>query len=55
MPSEMKRFQQDLLESVRQMKRGETAQVTNVQLPAAAKALARIGPSRQEDAGGFHR
>lgn len=48
MPSEMKQFQQDLLESVRQMKRGEAAQVTKVQLPAAAEARAQVGLSQQD-------
>ena len=48
MPSEMKKFQQDLLESVRQMKRGESARVTKVELPAAAKARAQVGLSQQD-------
>ena len=48
MPSEMKKFQQDLLESVRQMKRGEAARVTKVQLPAAAEAQAQVGLSRHD-------
>ena len=48
MPSEMKKFQRDLLESVRQMKRGEAARVTQVQLPAAAEARAQVGLSQQD-------
>lgn len=48
MPSEMKKFQQDLLESVRQMKRGEAARVTKVLLPAAAEARAQVGLSQQD-------
>ena len=48
MPSEMKKFQQDLLESVRQMKRGEAARVTKVQIPAAAEARAHVGLSQQD-------
>ena len=48
MPSEMKKFQQDLLESVRQMKRGEAACVTKVQLPAADQARAQVGLSQQD-------
>ena len=48
MPSEMKKFQQDLLESVRQMKRGEAARITKVQLPAAAEARAQVGLSQQD-------
>lgn len=48
MPSEMKKFQDDLLESVRQMKRGQAARVSNVKVPAAAEARARTGLSQQE-------
>jgi len=48
MPSEMKKFQQDLLESVRQMKRGDAARVTQVQIPAAAQARAQVGLSQQD-------
>jgi putative transcriptional regulator len=48
MPSDLKKFQQDLLESVRQMKRGEAARVTQVQLPAAAQARAQVGLSQQD-------
>lgn len=48
MPSEMKKFQQDLLASVQQMRRGEAARVTKVALPAAAEARARSGLSQLE-------
>lgn len=48
MSSEIKKFQQDLLESVRQMKHGEAARVTQVQLPAAAQARAQVGLSQQD-------
>ena len=48
MPSEMKKFQQDLLESVRQMRRGEAARVTKIKVPEAAEARARVGLSQQE-------
>lgn len=48
MPSDMEQFQQDLLESVREMKRGEAARVTEVKLPEAAEARARTGLSQQE-------
>lgn len=48
MPSEMKKFQEDLLASVRQMKRGQAARVTKVKPPAAAEARARTGLSQQE-------
>ena len=48
MPSELKKFQQDLLESVGQMRRGEAARVTKIKLPEAAEARARVGLSQQE-------
>jgi putative transcriptional regulator len=48
MPSEMKKFQQDLLESVRQMRRGQAARVTKVKLPPAAEARAKVGLSQQD-------
>ena len=48
MPSEMKKFQQDLLESVRQMRRGEAARVTKIKVPEAAEARALVGLSQQE-------
>jgi len=48
MPSEVKKFQQDLLESVRQMRRGQAARVTRVKLPPAAEARAKVGLSQQD-------
>jgi putative transcriptional regulator len=48
MPSEMQKFQQDLLESVQQMRRGQAAKVTQVKLPAAAEARASVGLSQHE-------
>ena len=48
MPSEMKKFQEDLLESVRQMKRGEAARITKVKLPKAAEARQRMGISQHD-------
>lgn len=51
MPSETTKFQQDLLESVRQMRRGQFARVTKVVVPAAAEARARVGLSQQQFAG----
>ena len=48
MPSETKKFQQDLLESVRQMRRGEVARNTKVKLPSAAEARMRMGLSQQD-------
>ena len=48
MPSEMRKFQADLLESVKQMRRGQAARVTKVKLPDAAEARARVGLSQQE-------
>ncbi len=47
MPSEMEKFQSDLLESVKQMRRGKAARVTKVKLPTAAEARARVGLSQQ--------
>ena len=48
MPSEIKKFQQDLLESVKQMRRGEYARVTKLPIPAAAEARAKSGLSQAE-------
>lgn len=47
MPSELEQFQNDLLESVKQMKRGQAARVTQVKLPEAAEARAKVGLSQQ--------
>jgi putative transcriptional regulator len=51
MPSDVTQFQADLLESVRQMRRGQAARVTQVQVPAAAEARAKVGLSQQQFAG----
>jgi putative transcriptional regulator len=48
MPSERNRFQQDLLTSIEQMRRGEAARVTEVEISAAAQARASVGLSQQE-------
>ena len=48
MPSEVAKFQKDLLASVKQMRRGQAARVTKVTLPAAAEARALVGLSQQE-------
>jgi putative transcriptional regulator len=48
MSSEMDKFQKDLLESVKQMRRGKAARVTHVKLPEAAEARASVGMSQQE-------
>jgi putative transcriptional regulator len=48
MPSEIKKFQDDLLASVRQMRRGRPARATVAKLPAAAEARASVGLSQQE-------
>lgn len=48
MASEMKKFQQDLLTSVRQMRGGQAARVTKVKLPPAAEARAKVGLSQQD-------
>lgn len=47
MPSDIEKFQNDLLESVKQMKRGEAARTTQVKLPEAAVARAKVGLSQQ--------
>jgi putative transcriptional regulator len=46
--SEVQKFQDDLLTSVKQMRRGRAARVTKVKLPAAAEARASVGLSQQE-------
>ncbi|MDQ6629994.1 MAG: helix-turn-helix domain-containing protein [Pseudomonadota bacterium] len=48
MPSELKKFQDDLLESVEQMRRGQAARVNKVRLSAVAEARASVGLSQQE-------
>lgn len=48
MPSERDKFKHDLLESVKQMRRGQAARVTEVKLPEAAEARARMGLSQHE-------
>jgi putative transcriptional regulator len=48
MPSEMEAFKQDLLKSVKQMRRGQAVRVTRVQVPQAAEARSRVGLSQQE-------
>jgi len=48
MPSELEKFQEDLLQSVKQMRRGQAARVTKVSLPVAAEARAKTGLSQQD-------
>ena len=48
MPSELEIFQQDLLKSVKQMRRGQAARVTRVKVPQAAEARSRVGLSQQD-------
>ena len=48
MPSELEKFQSDLLQSVKQMRRGQAARVTKVKLAAAAEARAKTGLSQQD-------
>ena len=48
MPSELEKFQADLLQSVKQMRRGKAARVTKFKLPAAAEARAKTGLSQQD-------
>jgi putative transcriptional regulator len=45
---EVVQFQQDLLESVRQMKAGKAARTTVVALTPAAEARAKVGVSQSE-------
>ena len=45
---EMLQFQEDLLQSVRQMKAGKAARTTVVTLTAAAEARAKVGVSQSE-------
>jgi len=47
----MENFQNDLLESVRQMRRGQAERTTKVALPPAAEARAAVGLSQQAFAG----
>lgn len=46
MDDELKPFQEDLLTSVRQMKAGQAARSTQVQLSVAAQARATVGVSQ---------
>ena len=48
MPSQNQQFERDLLESVKQMRRGQAEKVTQVKLPDAAQARASVGLSQQE-------
>jgi len=48
MDKEMEQFQNDLLESVRQMKTGKAARVTEVSLTTAAEARRQVGLSQSE-------
>jgi putative transcriptional regulator len=48
MPSEIKKFQADLLASVKQMRRGRAARATKVKLSAAAEARASVGLSQEQ-------
>lgn len=48
MPSDVEKFQKDLLQSVKQMRRGQAARVTKVKLTPAAEARASIGMSQQD-------
>jgi putative transcriptional regulator len=44
----MKKFQEDLLASVKQMRHRKAARVTKVKLPDAVQARASVGLSQQE-------
>jgi putative transcriptional regulator len=48
MDKEMEQFQNDLLESVRQMKAGKAARKTRVALSPIAQARSRLGMSQSE-------
>ncbi len=48
MASDMKKFQDDLLLSVRQMRAGKAVRSTKVQLPEAAEARASTGLSQED-------
>jgi putative transcriptional regulator len=48
MPSEIEKFQKDLLESVKQMGRKQGARITKVKVPEAAEARALVGLSQQD-------
>lgn len=48
MDKELKQFQEDLIQSVRQMKNGQAARVTEVELSAAAKACSKVGLSQND-------
>jgi len=48
MLSEIEQFQQDLLESVKQMQRGEAAKLTQVTITEAAQARSFVGLSQSE-------
>ncbi|WP_339649734.1 helix-turn-helix domain-containing protein [Halopseudomonas pelagia] len=48
MDKELKQFQEDLIQSVRQMKGGQAARVTEVELNAAAKARSKVGLSQND-------
>jgi putative transcriptional regulator len=46
MDKEMEQFQNDLLESVRQMKKGKAARVTQITLSATSEVRAKVGLSQ---------
>jgi putative transcriptional regulator len=48
MPTELEKFQADLLTSVKQMRSGRAARVTKVGVSAAAKARASTGLSQHD-------
>ena len=48
MPSEMEVLWEDLLKSVKQMRRGQASRVTRVKVPKAAEARSRVGLSQQD-------
>jgi hypothetical protein len=51
MPTDIERFQNDLLESVRQMRTSKAGRTTEVKLSAAAEACASTGLSQADGSG----
>ena len=48
MPSDMEKVRKDLLDSVKQMRRGKAARFTQVNVPEAAEVRARSGLSQRD-------
>lgn len=48
MPSETKKFHEDLLTSVRQMRTGKGVRITKVKVPTAVEARSKTGLSQED-------